>query len=131
MNTMSSPLVLVVDDESPIREIERRILEKGGYRVVEADGGHAAFKLLEEGLSPDLLIADLDMPDMGGEEMVSRIHAMRPSQKVLYVTANIDRLLNVRSIVWEGEAFLEKPFTVKGLLEAASLLLTGRLSLHD
>jgi DNA-binding response OmpR family regulator len=57
--------------------------------------------------------------------MVRRIHAARPSQKVLYVTANIDRLLDARSLIWDGEAFLDKPFTTKGLLEAVSLLLTG------
>ena len=73
------------------------------------------------------MIADLDMPDLPGEEMVRSIHAARPKQKVLYVTGNIDRLLNVRSLVWEGEAFLDKPFTTKGLLEAVSLLLTGSL----
>ena len=128
MSTSPGLLVLVVDDEAPIREIERRVLERGGYRVVEAAGGFEAFRLLEEGLMPDLVIADLDMPDLPGEDMVRRIHATRPNQRVLYVTANIDRLLNVRSIAWEGEAFLDKPFTSKGLLEAVSLLLTGRLT---
>ena len=120
-------VVLVVDDESPVREIQRRVLERGGYRVIEAPGAAEAFRLLDNGL-PDLLIADLDMPELSGEEMVRRIHATHRDLKVLYVTANIDRLLDVRSIVWEGEAFLDKPFTSKGLLEAVSMLLTGTLN---
>jgi DNA-binding response OmpR family regulator len=122
-----TPLVLVVDDEALIREMEMRILQHAGYRVKEADGGTAALATLDRGVAPDLVIADLDMPDLSGEEMVRSIHAARPKQKVLYVTGNIDRLLNVRSLVWEGEAFLDKPFSAKGLLEAVSLLLTGSL----
>jgi CheY-like chemotaxis protein len=121
------PLVLIVDDEPGVRQLERRILEKSGYRVLEATGGLHACDMLANGTAPDLLIADLDMPDLPGEEMVRRVHAVRPHQKVLYVTANIDRLLDVRSIVGEGEAFLDKPFTAKGLGEAVSLLLTGTL----
>jgi CheY-like chemotaxis protein len=117
--------VPVVDDEPPIRQMEMRILRSGGYRVMEASGGLEALAMLEQGVAPDLLIADLDMPELTGEDMVRRIHAARPSQKVLYVTANIDRLLDARSLIWDGEAFLDKPFTTKGLLEAVSLLLTG------
>lgn len=124
----SGPLVLIVDDEPGIRELERRILEKAGYVVIEASDGAEAIRVLSSSAAPDLLIADLDMPNLTGEEMVRRVHAARPQQKVLYVTAHIDRLLDVRSIVWEGEAFLDKPFTTKGLLEAVSLLLTGTLT---
>jgi CheY-like chemotaxis protein len=95
--------------------------------VLEAAGGLDAIGMLRDGLALDLLIADLDMPEMSGEDMVRRVHAERPNLKVLYVTGNIDRLLNVRSLIWEGEAFLDKPFTAKGLLEAVSQLLTGRI----
>jgi len=125
MAHIQGPLVLVVDDEAPIRRMERRILEQGGYRVQEAAGGAEAFAMLEQGALPDLLIADLDMPEVSGEDMVRRIHAGHPNLKVLYVTANIDRLLNARSLIWDGEAFLDKPFSTNGLLEAVSLLTTG------
>jgi CheY-like chemotaxis protein len=125
MANAHEPLVLVVDDEAPIRQMEMRILEKGGYRVMEASGGPEAIAMLKNGIGLDLLIADLDMPELSGEDMVRRIHTVRPNLRVLYVTGNIDRLLDARSLVWEGEAFLDKPFTANGLLEAVSLLLTG------
>jgi len=128
MKKSDQRLVLVVDDEPAIREMERRILEKGGYRVIEATGAGQALGLLQDGTPVDLLIADLDMPELSGEEMVLRIHARWPNLKVLYVTANIDRLLNVRSLIWDGEAFLDKPFTSHALIEAVALLLTGSLS---
>jgi len=122
------PLVLVVDDEPRIREMERRILEKRGYRVLEAPGGAEGVAMLKDGKAIDLLIADLDMPEIPGEEMVRQIRTARPDLKVLYVTAHIDRLLDVRATLWEGEAFLDKPFTTRGLEEAVSLLLYGSLS---
>jgi two-component system cell cycle sensor histidine kinase/response regulator CckA len=127
MTTQVRPLVLVVDDEAPIRMMETRILEAGGYQVVAAAGAVAAFAMFDDGIVPDLVIADLDMPELSGEDMMARIHAMRPHQKVLYVTGNIDRLMDARSILHEGEAFLDKPFTAAGLLEAVSLLLTRRI----
>jgi two-component system cell cycle sensor histidine kinase/response regulator CckA len=128
MSTTQTPVVLVVDDEPPIREMERRILEKRGYRVLEAPGGAEGVAMLKDGKPIDLLIADLDMPEIPGEEMVRQIRTARPDLKVLYVTAHIDRLLDVRATLWEGEAFLDKPFTTRGLEEAVSLLLYGRLS---
>jgi CheY-like chemotaxis protein len=119
--------VLVVDDEAPVRQMERRILEKDGYQIVEAADGAEAIALIEKGQALDLLIADLDMPELAGEEMVRRIRATRPDLKVLYVTGNIDRLLDVRQTLWAGEAFLDKPFTVDGLREAVAMLLYGTL----
>jgi len=127
MSNAVEPLVLVVDDEEPIRQLERRILESGGYRVIEASRAFEAFALLQKDLQVDLVIADLQMPDLGGEEMARRIRRDRPEIRVLYVTGHIDELMDERSTLWEGEAFLDKPFTAKALLEAVSLLLYKKL----
>jgi CheY-like chemotaxis protein len=115
-----------VDDEAPIRQVARRILEGEGYQVTEASNGLEAIELLSKGTSLDLLMADLDMPDLSGDEMVRRIRATRPYLKVLFVTGHIDRLMDTRPL-WEGEAFLDKPFSPGGLREAVSLLLRGTL----
>src|ERR1700704_2556207 len=118
--------VLVVDDEAPIRRIARRVLEEDGYHVTEAGNGLEAIALLSKGITLDLLMADLDMPELTGDEMVRRIRALRPDLKVLYVTGHIDKLMDARPL-WEGEAFLDKPFSAAGLREAVSLLLRGTL----
>jgi CheY-like chemotaxis protein len=122
--TETPPLVLVVDDEPPIRQIARRILEAEGYQVNEASNGLEAVEQLAKGGAIDLLMADLDMPVLGGDEMVQRIRATRPDLKVLYVTGHIDRLMDARPL-WEGEAFLDKPFSANSLREAVSLLIYG------
>jgi len=127
MANVVEPLVLIVDDEEPIRQLERRILESGGYRVIEASRALEAFALLQQDIQVDLVIADLQMPDLGGEEMARRMRRDRPDIKVLYVTGHIDELMDERSTLWEGEAFLDKPFTAKALLEAVSLLLYKKL----
>jgi two-component system, cell cycle sensor histidine kinase and response regulator CckA len=123
--------VLVVDDEEPIRRLVRYILEKTDYHVTEAGSGPEAIALLDGGAPIDLLIADLEMPEMGGDEMARRIRATRPDLKVLYVTGHIDRLMDQRPLLWQGEAFLEKPFNAAGLLEAVSLILYGTLKRHS
>lgn len=120
-------VVLVVDDEERMREVERRILETGPYQVIEASGARDAFAILRTEQQVDLVIADLDMPGMTGEEMVMHIRAARPHQKVLYVSGNVDRLLDARKILGDGEAFVDKPFTARMLLEAVSLLLFDTL----
>ena len=124
----AKPIVLVVDDEQRIRDLERGILESGGYEVIEATGATQAFQLLASGQKVDLLIADLEMPELPGEEMVLGIRATRRGLKVLYVSGVVDRLLDARKILDDGEAFLDKPFTAKGLLEAVSLLLYDTLT---
>jgi two-component system cell cycle sensor histidine kinase/response regulator CckA len=118
------PTVLVVDDEEPVRMVQRRVLEEDGYQILEATNGVEGMNVLAGATVVDLLIADLDMPVLRGDEMVRRIRFTRPDLRVLYVTGNIDRLMDARPL-WEGEAFLEKPFSAAGLREAVSLLLNG------
>lgn len=121
-----APTVLVVDDEAAIRAIARRALEEAGYQVLEASNGRAAIDLIAQGSAVDLLIADLNMPGLGGNEMVRRIRITTPDLKVLYVSGHISRLMDARPL-WEGEAFLNKPFTNDGLREAVALLVYGTL----
>lgn len=121
-------IVLIVDDEARTRELERRILESGPYQVLEASGATAAFGILDGGQHVDLAICDLEMPEMPGEEVMMGMRSRRPALKVLYVSGVVDRLLDARQVLGDGEAFLDKPFTAKGLLEAVSLLLYDTLS---
>lgn len=121
------PTVLVVDDEEGVRMLARRILESAGYQVIEGANGAEGVTMVEANPQVDLLMADLDMPVMRGEDMAVRIRAIRPTLRCLYVTAHIDALMDERPLLWDGEAFLEKPFSRASLIEAVRLLLTGRI----
>ena len=120
--------VLIVDDEPGVRALARRILEGGHYGVLEAGNGVEALDVMASPARVDFLIADLDMPVMRGEEMTRKIRALRPDLRVLYVTAHSELLFKERPELIDGEAFLDKPFTVKGLLEAVSLLKVGYIN---
>jgi CheY-like chemotaxis protein len=120
-------VVLIVDDEPGIRALQRRILEGVGYHVIEAADGSEAVALIDGSVRVDLLVADLDMPVMQGEAMARHIRARRPELRVLYVTAQSDRLFQKHPELLHREAFLDKPFTSRGLLEAVSLLKTGSI----
>jgi CheY-like chemotaxis protein len=120
--------ILVVDDEEPVRKVARRFLEAEGYRVSEASNGLEAMSRLRRATQPDLLLVDLQMPEINGDELVRRVRSGRSGLKVLYVTGHVDKLMAERLQLNEWEAFLEKPFTAIGLLEAVSLLLNGTLA---
>ena len=122
-----APSVLVVDDEMPIRRVARHYLEEAGCRVIEAASGEEGILAVAEGQPIDLLLADLHMPGLRGDEMVRRIRTSRPDLKVLYLTGRIDTLMDTRPL-FESEAFLEKPFNGAGLREAVSLLLYETLT---
>lgn len=122
----SQRAVLIVEDEAAVRSFARRILHAAGYHVIEASDAQHGMAVLSSEAPLDLLITDLGLPDVSGDEMVRRSRATRPDLKVLYVTGHIDQLMDTRRM-WKGEAFLNKPFTAKGLQEAVSLLLDGTL----
>ena len=65
---------------------------------------------------------------MAGDELASRLRQRDPDLKVLYLTGYADQLFKSKHTLWDGEAFLEKPCSIGGLLEAVSLLLRGKVS---
>jgi two-component system, cell cycle sensor histidine kinase and response regulator CckA len=119
--------VMVVDDEAAVRDIEARVLTLAGYDVLTASDGPAALSLFDDGTRVDLVIADLKMPEMNGDEMARRLCDRRPDLKVLFVTGHADHLFGTRRALGDGQAYLDKPFTPAGLLEAVSVLLSGHI----
>lgn len=118
--------IVIVDDEAPVRQFVRRVLDEAGYVTSVAESGPAALELISGSGAPDLLLTDLRMPEMGGDALALHLRALNPDLKVLYLTGFADDLFTQRGNLWEGEAFLEKPCSVKGLLEAVALILFGR-----
>lgn len=122
--------VLVVDDEPGILEFADRTLRAAGYTTSRAGSGSAALALAESAGPFDLLLTDMRMPGMNGDELARRMRQVFPDLKVLYLTGYCDQLFHQKGELWTGEAFLDKPSSATGLLEAVSLLLYGRLAVE-
>jgi CheY-like chemotaxis protein len=129
----SVPLtVLVVDDESQVRHYVHQVLRETGYHTAVASDAAEAMNLASTHGPFDVLVTDLIMPEMNGDELARRLRLNEPDLPVLYITGFSDRLFSERMLLWEGEAFLDKPFTPKGLLEAVSLIRgTGGVRLRE
>jgi CheY-like chemotaxis protein len=122
--------ILAVDDEPGVLALVRRCLADDDHvALVEAASGKAALDQMATGTTFDLLIADLRMPEMEGDEVARRVRAMDPDIKVLYLTSHADRLFDAKKNLWADEAYLDKPFTRQGLREAVALLLFGHTTL--
>ena len=119
--------VLIVDDEETVRMFVERVVREAGHQTTTAADGPEAIEAASKLETLDLLITDLMMPLMSGDELARRLRLNRPSLKVLHLTGFSDRLFKERTTLWQDEAFLEKPCSVKGLMEAIELLLVGRL----
>lgn len=119
--------VLVVDDEEPVRKFVERVLREAGYKTATAGGGAEAIEVAKKMESLDILVTDVMMPQMTGDELARRLRQAEQRLKVLYLTGFSDRLFKEKVTLWEGEAFLDKPCGVQGLLQAVSQLLFGRV----
>src|SRR5688500_4317880 len=84
--------VRVVDDEEPIRRFVRRALQDAGYEISAAGGGAEARALIDAGHPVDVLVTDLMMPEMTGDELARRLRQSEPALKVLYLTGFSDKL---------------------------------------
>jgi two-component system cell cycle sensor histidine kinase/response regulator CckA len=120
--------VLVVDDEETVCRFVDRVLRDAGYETATAPGGAEALEIMAR-LGPfDVLLTDVMMPEMTGDELARRLRKSEPHLKVLYLTGYSDQLFKEKMTLWEDEAFLDKPCSVTGLLQAVSLLSTGRIA---
>jgi PAS domain S-box-containing protein len=110
--------VLLVEDESAVRELAYDILTGLGYRVLIAGGAEEGVRVMRAhpGLI-DLVLTDVVMPDGSGREMVDRLRALRGDFKVLYMSGYTDDVVIQRGLVTSEVAFLQKPFTTAGLAQ--------------
>ena len=112
-----SGTILVVEDELAVRVLVRRVLERNGYTVLDADSGKAAIALLDEtSVVPDMLLTDVVMPGMSGRELADHLEARLPGVKVLYMSGYTDEAIVHHGVLDPGVAFLQKPFTPDVLL---------------
>lgn len=98
--------VLLADDEQYVRDILRLILLSSGFQVAEAvDGEEAVQKYLEAPQNFDVILMDLNMPRLGGDEAIRKIKAQHHQTQVILVSGGADRPPEI-----PGVRYLQKPF---------------------
>ncbi len=117
--------VLVVDDEEAIREVAEAALRHVGYAVAVASDGSEAICIAEAQGPFGLFVIDIILPDMRGTELARRLRQRDANGKVLYLTGYPNLFFEDGKVLREHEAFVAKSISLKGLLEAVSLLLFG------
>jgi CheY-like chemotaxis protein len=115
--TLGTETVLLIEDEMSLREVILDQLNEGGYTVVTGENVAGAVHNAERHEGPiHLVITDIVMPGMGGREAVRRIRASRPDIRVIYMSGYSGGAAGAQGLADPDEAFLQKPFSLVGLL---------------
>lgn len=109
--------VLVVDDESVVRQYVARVLEFCGYRVTSASDAEEALDLIENGLQFDVMVTDLAMPGKNGRELAEELARRRPGTPVLFISGYTEDAAFRQGLLDNHVQFLAKPFTPAALVE--------------
>lgn len=108
--------VLVVEDEPLVLELTRDLLRDLGYRVITADTGPAALKIIEESAPFDLLLTDAVLPGgMNGRELADAVKKRRPRMRVLYMSGYTENAIIHHGRLDRDAVLLQKPFRKKDL----------------
>jgi len=119
-----SETILLVDDESDLRKLVSRILRKYGYEVYEASNGLTGLAAYQKHSSTiDLIITDLGMPEMDGEEFIRHVKSANENAKVLIVTGYYDEE-QVNKLLTDNMSVIQKPFDSNTLLKEIRRLLS-------
>ncbi len=121
-----SETVLLVEDEDQVRTAAFNILSKYGYKVFSAARADEALALCEKHPGKiDLLLTDVDMPQMSGPELARRLTALRPELKVICMSGYTDDSVVRHGVTDSGMAYLQKPFTPQLLAHRVRAVLDG------
>ncbi len=121
--------IMVVEDDEVVRALLARMLGDYGYRVVETADGQAALELLQAGASAvDLVVSDVVMPKMGGQELGESLHALGQDIPVLFISGFTGEDVVRRGLLKPGATLQEKPFTPETLVERVREMLDVRAS---
>jgi CheY-like chemotaxis protein len=106
--------VLLVEDEAAVRSLVQFTLEGLGYTVLPSSTGEQALALLKTH-RVDLLISDVVMPQMSGDELMKAARAINPALRVLFMSGYTADVLDRHDLQRSGTPFIQKPFTALGL----------------
>jgi len=108
--------VLLVEDQGIVRNLVRNVLDRHGYNVLQASHGEEALRLANEHEGPiHLLLTDVVLPQMSGQQLAERMATLRSEMRVLYMSGYTNDAIVHHGVLDPGISFLQKPFTPDAL----------------
>jgi CheY-like chemotaxis protein len=107
-------VILVVEDESVVRQLIVETLEDLGYRMLEAADGSAALRILQSPQRIDLLVTDIGLPGLNGRQLADAARTSRNSLPVLFMTGYAENAASSKFLV-PGMSIIPKPFNMRDL----------------
>lgn len=127
LDTNGTEMVLVAEDDEPVRKILAKTLRGKGYRVLEASNGTEALQVARTHAKPiDLLITDVMMPGMNGRDLAEKITEGRPGLKVLFISGYPHDVLSGNAGLPSGILLLQKPFPTAVLTQRIREILDSK-----
>jgi DNA-binding NtrC family response regulator len=112
--------ILVVDDDSSIRNLLHAVLSVEGFQVEAAEDGASALALLRSGVAASVVVLDVMMPGLDGIETLEQIRSISPATKVVMLSCVSDTKKVVRAMQLGAEDYLTKPFQPRDLVDVVS-----------
>ena len=123
-HTDASARILLVDDEEVVRRSTARLLRQAGHEVIEAPGGREATQIYANAERyPDLVILDLDMPHLNGEQTQRVILSIDPRARILFMSGHEDFVRETSTSIGNAAGYLRKPCSVQLLLSTVTDVL--------
>jgi PAS domain S-box-containing protein len=124
--------ILLVEDEEVVRGLARRILEQAGYSVVETGKAAEALHFCEEHAAEvNLLLTDVVMPEMSGQELAAQLKSQCPDLKTLFMSGYTDEAIVHHGVLDSCVEFIQKPFTPAALVRKVREVLDSDLVMSD
>ena len=118
--------ILLVEDEESLRRLTLAMLERHGYRVFTAKGGHEAVALCRAAHGAiDLVLSDMVMPHMSGDQLAIELRRLYPGMKILFMSGYSEHAAVSQALLSPGVPFVSKPFTSGELLGKVNQALNG------
>ena len=118
--------ILLVEDETLVRELAARVLRQQGYKVLDVEDGPKALQLVQHyGQDIHLLLTDVIMPQMNGKTLAEQLKTVQPELKILFTSGYTNNSITLRGVLEPGVMFIQKPFSPIDLTRKIRQVLDG------
>ncbi|WP_291869107.1 PAS domain S-box protein [Bradyrhizobium sp.] len=121
--THEGETILVVEDETVIRNLVVEVLKELGYHALEAADGPSGLKILQSPVHLDLVISDVGLPGINGRQLADLARARRPGLKILFITGYAENATLANGFLEVGMEMMSKPFAVEALVSKVQGIL--------